>query len=98
MEWAIFFSVLVVYGCRFFGFAHELLKKPEPSGPFRRPDHIRRNGPTPGIPWPNDLNYLNDLNNEQLEVFIAGMRGRMLREASDLRGMPEKVNWKVEGF
>ena len=96
MEWAIFFSVLVVYGCRFFGFAHELLKKPEPSGPFRRPEYIRRNGPTPGIPnirWPDDL---NDLTNEQMERFIAGMAERGIRMKE--RGLPEKVNWKVEGF
>ena len=96
MEWAIFFSVLVIYACRFFGFAQELLKKPEPSGPFRRPDHIRRNGPTPGIPWPEDL---NDLGTEQMEVFIAGMRERGLRGLSvKTRGLSEKVNWKVEGF
>ena len=92
MEWGILFTVVSLYSLKFYGFAKEYLKNSEPRGPFQRPTG-QWTGRRPG-----ELS-LNDMTGRQLERFIAVLRENNEYNEALKRGLiPEKVNWKKEGF
>lgn len=91
MEWGILFTVFGLYAIKFCGFAREFLKKPEPRGPFQRPTRVL--GRMPG-----EIS-MNDMTGNQLNQFIAALRGNNEYNEARKRGLiPDKVNWKEEGF
>ncbi len=100
MEWAILFTVVSLYAIKFYGFSKKLLEKPEPQRPFQRPTP-RAVGIHPAVLTGRRRGEisLNDMTTYQLERFIAALRENSEYNGSLKRGLiPEKVNWKEEGF
>lgn len=98
MEWGIFFTVIGLYTLKFVGFAREYLKNPEPQGPFRSPRDWQAGGVGQEV-------SMNNMTACQIDTFIAALRENTAwqrhREYNQpfKRGLiPEKVNWKEEGF
>jgi hypothetical protein len=102
MEWAIFFTVISLYGIRFLTFAAEFLKEPEPQGPFQRPTVTlgqQLQGREELIGRLRGETSMNDMTAHQLERFVAALRENNEYNEARKRGLiPEKVNWKEEGF
>tara|TARA_Y100000034_G_scaffold135070_2_gene205568 strand:+ start:511 stop:771 length:261 start_codon:yes stop_codon:yes gene_type:complete len=86
MEWAIFFTLVVVATAKSGLFAIQWTEKSEPSGPFRRPTLVGR--------LPGEVS-LNDMSIEQRRRFIQNLQRRQRQRQ---RWVEEKVDWKAEGF
>lgn len=112
MEWGILFSVVTIYGLRMYGFANEYLKKSEPQGPFVRPSRTigatlrtvpaeELRGRLRGETSMNDMtaHLWLGVGDDEIDRFIATLRENNEYNEALKRGLiPEKVNWKEEGF
>ena len=100
MEWGILFTVLSLYSLKFYGFAKEYLKKSEPHGPFQRPIEENRER-LMRMAWDNRegpaMADLDDTTARQIARFITALHEND-NEALKRGLIPEKVNWKKEGF